>query len=61
MVPMAIDHEFVSGVQRGIHSALFEGLGLTGKNGFDIARDLVREQPNISARREELQKKLFLG
>jgi hypothetical protein len=55
---MAIDHELVFGVERDIQSALHKGLGITGPNAFQIARELVQEPPNISARREELQKKL---
>ena len=55
---MAIDHEFVSGVERGIQSALYKGLGLSGKDGYQIARQLVQEPHNVSARREELKKKL---
>ncbi|KIM86047.1 hypothetical protein PILCRDRAFT_5119 [Piloderma croceum F 1598] len=58
IVPMAIDHEFVSGVERDIQSALLKGLGLSGKDGFQIARQLVQEPHNVSARREELKKKL---
>jgi hypothetical protein len=58
IVPMAIDHEFVSGIERDIQVTLLKGLGLSGKNGFNIAREFVQEPPNVSARREELQKKL---
>jgi hypothetical protein len=55
---MSIDHEFVFGVERDIDQALYTGLGLSGENGWQIARDLVQEPANVSARREELQKKL---
>ena len=55
---MAIDHEFVFGVERDIQVTLLEGLGLSGPNGFKIARELIQEPHDISARREELQKKL---
>jgi hypothetical protein len=41
-----------------MQAALHKGLGITGESAFKIARDLVREPSNISARREELQKKL---
>jgi Dynamin GTPase effector domain len=55
---MAIDHEFVSGVGRDIQVTLLKGLGLSGPNGYAIARELMQEPHNVSARREELQKKL---
>jgi hypothetical protein len=58
IIPSAIDHELVCGLQRGMQDALYKGLKITGPNAFGIARDFVREPPNISARREELQKKL---
>jgi len=58
IVPMAIDHEFVFGVERDIQVTLLKGLGLSGQNGFKIARELIQEPHNIYARREELQKKL---
>ena len=58
IVPLAIDHEFVFGINRDLETALYTGLGLSGENGYKIARDLLQEPSNISARREELQKKL---
>jgi len=58
IVPMAIDHEFVLGLAQGIESAIYKGLGINGPNAFRIAHELIQEPPNISARREELQKKM---
>jgi Dynamin GTPase effector domain len=55
---MAIDHEFMFGVERDIQITLLKGLRLSGQDGFKIARELIQEPHNVSARREELQKKL---
>jgi len=55
---MAIDHEFVSGIERDIQVTLLKGLGLSGQNGFKIACELIQKPHHISARREQLQKKL---
>jgi hypothetical protein len=57
-VPLAIDHEFVLGIERDIELALYRGLKISGPDGIKICKDLLQEPPNISARREELQKKL---
>lgn len=58
IMPLAIDHEFIFGVERGIEEALYSGLKLSGPDGHKIARELVQEPGNISAQREQLQKKL---
>lgn len=58
IVPLAIDHDFVLGVEQEIVSALYTGLKISGPEGLQICKDLVQEPSNISARREELQKKL---
>jgi Dynamin GTPase effector domain len=55
---MAIDHEFMFGVERDIQITLLKGLRLSGQDGFKIARELIQEPHNVSACREELQKKL---
>jgi len=58
IIPLAIDHDFVLGIERDIMSALYTGLKISGPDGSQICKDLVQEPLNISVRREELQKKL---
>jgi hypothetical protein len=57
-VPLAIDHELVRGVERGILSIMNAGLGINGPDGLRICKELAQESPNVSNRREELTKKL---
>lgn len=57
-MPLAIDYEFVLGIERDIEYALYKGLKISGPDGIKICKDLLQEPPNISTRREELQKKL---
>lgn len=57
-MPLAIDHELVLGTERDIEDALYRGLKISGPDGMQICKDFLQEPPNISARREELQKKL---
>ena len=58
IIPLAIDHEFVFGVGRGMDLALYKGLELSGPDGRDICKDLAQEPLNISARRETLRNQL---
>ncbi|KZT28391.1 hypothetical protein NEOLEDRAFT_1154609 [Neolentinus lepideus HHB14362 ss-1] len=56
-IPLAIDRELVRGLQRELQQALYKGLGLSGPDSAQICRELTQEPINISARREELNKK----
>jgi len=58
-VPMAIDQELLRGLDwdRGIQEALFKGLGVGGPDGQRRCEDLLKEPPNVSARRADLLKK----
>lgn len=57
-VPLAIDQEFIKGVERGLEEVLYSGLKLNGPDGHKVARELVQEPSGIAAQREQLQKKL---
>ena len=57
-VPLAIDQEFVKGVERGIEEVLYSGLKLNGQDGQKIARELVQEPSSTATLRDQLQKKL---
>jgi hypothetical protein len=57
MVPMAIDHEIVLGVQQGIDKALQEGLQITGPDGYNRCKGMLEERISIvTVRRETLEK-----
>ncbi|KAG5651890.1 hypothetical protein H0H81_007047 [Sphagnurus paluster] len=57
-VPLAIDHELVYGIERGVLQVLNGGLGINSIEGHRICKDLAQENPTIAGRREELTKKL---
>lgn len=57
-VPLAIDYELILGIGRDITLALHKALKVGEPEGAHICKVLTQEPPNISARREELQKKL---
>jgi hypothetical protein len=57
-VPLAIDHELVRGIERGLLSILNTGLGINGPDGFRTCKELAQESPSVANRREELTKKL---
>jgi hypothetical protein len=48
----------VLGIERNLESVLYAGLDITGPNGRQTCRDLAQEPPNISVRREALNKQL---
>lgn len=58
MVPMAIDHEIVLGVQQGIFKALQEGLQITGPDGYNRCKGMLDERIHIVSARREIQEKL---
>lgn len=57
-IPLAIDHELVRGITRNILSILNTGLGINGRDGLRICKELAQENPRVSSLREELRKKL---
>lgn len=59
MVPMMIDQELLRGLDwdRGLHSALTKGLGITGPGSFDKAKEYLQEPPDVKNRRESLLKR----
>ena len=56
LVPMMIDQELLRGLDwdRGLHSTLTKGLGLTGPGSFEKAKGYLQEPPDIRSRREGL-------
>ncbi|KAF8553727.1 hypothetical protein OG21DRAFT_1441498 [Imleria badia] len=58
MVPMAIDHEIVLGVQQGIDKALQEGLQITGPDGYNRCKGMLEERISIVTTRQEIQEKM---
>ncbi|KAG1731844.1 P-loop containing nucleoside triphosphate hydrolase protein [Suillus paluster] len=58
MVPMAIDHEVVRGLEKGMEHALRDGLNLTGPDAEARCRLMVQEHSTVVSKRTELQKKL---
>lgn len=57
-VPLAIDQEFIKGIERGLEEALYSGLKINGPDGHKIALELVQEPSSIATQRELLHKKL---
>ena len=59
LVPMMIDQELLRGFDwnRGLHSALTKGLGITGRGSFEKAMGYLQEPPEIKRRREGLLRK----
>ena len=58
MVPMAIDHEIVLGVQQGMDKALQEGLQITGPEGYNRCKSMLEERINIVTTRQETLEKM---
>lgn len=58
MVPLAIDHEVVRGLEKGMEQALRDGLNLTGPDATARCRLMVQEHSAVASKRTELQKKL---
>ena len=58
MVPLAIDHEMVRGLERGMEYAMRDGLNLTGPDAQARCQMMVQEPSNVASRRTDLQKKL---
>lgn len=58
MVPMAIDHEIVLGVQQGINKALQEGLQITGPDGYNRCKGMLEERISIVTIRQETLEKM---
>jgi len=55
---MAIDHEIVRGLGRGLEQALRDGLQLTGNDAYERCSAMLKEPCRISMRRQEMKKKL---
>ena len=60
MIPMTIDQELLKGLSwnRGIRTALVDGLEITGPDGRERASQFLQEPPDIQSRREDLSKRL---
>ena len=60
MVPMTIDQELLRGLDwdRGIRTALIDGLDITGPDGFERSRQFLQEPPDVESRREDFLKRL---
>ncbi|KAG6333571.1 hypothetical protein ID866_5520 [Astraeus odoratus] len=58
MVPMAIDHEMVLGLERGLDGTLRNGLRLSGEDAQERCAALLQEPAAVASRRHEVMKKL---
>ncbi|KAF8551404.1 hypothetical protein OG21DRAFT_1478160 [Imleria badia] len=58
LIPMAIDHEIVLGVQQGIDKALQEGLQITGPDGYNRCKGMLEERISIVTTRHEILEKM---
>jgi len=58
MVPLAIDHEMILGLEKGMESAMRDGLNLTGPDAKSRCQMMVQEPSIVASRRTDLQKKL---
>ena len=56
-VPMTIDRALLRGVKVDLESVLFNGLDISGSEGYNRCRLLLSEPEDVFARRNELQKK----
>ncbi len=54
---MTIDRTMVRGLKFGLESALFNGMEISGQEGYERGRLLLSEPGGIVARRTELQKR----
>ena len=57
---MTVDQELLRGLDwdRGLRTALVEGLEVTGSDSFNRSRQFLQEPPDIQSRREDLLKRL---
>lgn len=57
---MVIDQELLRGLDwdRGVRTALIDGLEITGPDGFERSMQFLQEPPDVRSRREDLLKKL---
>jgi hypothetical protein len=54
---MTIDHALLRGVKAGLESVLFNGMEISGPEGYEHCKVLLSEPEHIIMRREELQKR----
>jgi hypothetical protein len=57
MVPLAVDHEILRGLEGGIEKAVFDGLGLGGGHTLQRAKELLQEPISVVTSRNQLRKK----
>lgn len=57
---MTIDQELLRGLDwdRGIRTALIDGLEITGPDGFKRSKQFLQEPPDVQSQREDLLKRL---
>ncbi|KIO06579.1 hypothetical protein M404DRAFT_138011 [Pisolithus tinctorius Marx 270] len=58
MVHLAIDHEMVRGMERGLDEALLDGLQVAGDGAHERCAAMLQEPAAIASKRQELLKKL---
>jgi Dynamin GTPase effector domain len=56
-VPMSIDRTLLRGIKIGLEAALFNGLAISGPEGYERCKSLLNEPEDIGERRTELQKR----
>jgi len=54
---MAIDHEIVLGVQKGMDKALQEGLQITGPDAYSRCKGMLEERISIVTTRRDIEEK----
>lgn len=58
IVPNAIDHEAVRGLERNLEQTLRDGLQLTGPDAHERCALMLQEPPAIATKRQEITRKL---
>ncbi|KAI0067582.1 hypothetical protein BV25DRAFT_835648 [Artomyces pyxidatus] len=57
VVPMAVDRDYVEGVKKGLLDVLYHDIMKDGSDARERCKELLREAPSLSNRREELEGK----
>ncbi|KAF8839962.1 hypothetical protein BDN67DRAFT_1011889, partial [Paxillus ammoniavirescens] len=58
MVPIAVDHEIVLGLEKNMDKALQDGLQITGPEGYSRCQNMLQEFSSVASRRQDVQKKM---
>ncbi|KAK0224243.1 P-loop containing nucleoside triphosphate hydrolase protein [Armillaria fumosa] len=58
IIPLAIDHDLVRGLNRDLLETLSDRLGIYRPEGQELCERLAQENPQVSEKRKELEKKM---